>query len=76
MATYALIYDNCNKHRFEEQNLKGHGENVVKPLSNVGLVYFLGCIVSTISSLFPQPLSLSDKENRHICFGHGKDEQD
>jgi hypothetical protein len=75
ITAYALIYYDCNEHRFKEQNLKGHGENVVKPLSNTGFVYFLGCVVSTISGLLPQSLGFSDKKNRHIGFGHSKEYQ-
>jgi len=66
---YALINYYCSEHGFEEQNLKGHGESVVEPLSNIELFNFHGCIVPNVSSLLPHPLGLFDTDNRPIGFG-------
>lgn len=72
VTAYALINYDSNEHRFEEQNLEGHGEDVVEPTSNIRFTHFLGRVISTISGLLSHPLSLSGKENRTICFGHSK----
>ncbi len=71
-STYTLINYNSNEHRFEEQNLEGHGKNVVEPMSNVRFIHLLGCIISIIPSLLPYPLSFLDKEDWPIGFGHSK----
>lgn len=76
VAAYALINYDSNEHRFKEQNLEGHGENVIESMSKVRFIQFLGCIISIISSLLSYPLSFSGKENRPIGFGHSKKYQD
>ena len=72
VTTYALINYDSYEHRFEEQNLEGHGEDVVEPRSNVRFIHFLRRIISTISGLLSYPLSFSRKENRAIGFRHTK----
>jgi hypothetical protein len=71
-TAYTLINYDSNEHRFEEQNLKGHGENVIEPTSNVRFIHFLRRIISIISGLLSYPLSFSRKENRPIGFGYSK----
>ena len=75
-VAYALINHNCDEHRFEKQDLEGHGEDVIEPTSYVGFIHFLGGIISTISCLLPYPLSLSDKEDWPVGFGNSKKYQD
>jgi hypothetical protein len=72
VTAYALVNDNCDEHRFKEQDLEGHGEDVMEPMSDVEFIRFLGCIISTISCLLPQPLCLSGKQDWHIGFGNSK----
>lgn len=76
VTAYTLINYNCNEHRFKEQDLERHGEDVVEPTSNVDFIHFRGCIISAVSCLLPCPLSFSDKEDWSIGFGNSKKYQD
>lgn len=76
VIAYALIHYDSNEHRFEEQNLEGHGENVVEPMSKVRFIQFLGRIISIISGLASYTLCFSGKQDRPIGFGHSKKHQD
>ena len=76
VTAYALINYDGNQHRFKEQNLEGHREDVVKPTSNVRFIYFLRRIILIISRLLSYPLSFSRKQNRPIRFGHSKEYHD
>jgi hypothetical protein len=76
VIAHALINDDSNEHRLEEQNLEGHGKDVVEPMSNVLVIHFLRRIISIISSLLSYPRSFSRKENRPIGFRYSDNYHD